>query len=116
MRIAGGRRARFDGPRVWRGLLVTIKQPCCVLGQRGAANSPHTVPPVLLARSSEVPPVSSRDRFGKSARGSVWLLDLSVRLTSLPPAKTNGSESAAGLQQCCSASRPQQSSTGDTDG
>jgi hypothetical protein len=43
---------------VWRGLLVVTGQPCCVLGQRGAANSPHAVPPVLvlllLARSSEV--------------------------------------------------------------
>ena len=29
------------------GLLVVIGQPCCVLGQRGAANSPHAVPPVL---------------------------------------------------------------------
>lgn len=47
MRIAGGRRARFDGQCVWRGLLVIIGQPCCVLGQRGAANSPHAVPPVL---------------------------------------------------------------------
>jgi hypothetical protein len=39
----------------------------CVLGQRGAANSSHTVPPghrppVLLVRSSEVPPVNGRDR------------------------------------------------------
>jgi hypothetical protein len=47
---------------------------------------------------------------------SVWSRGLSVRLTSSPPAKLFRSESAAGLQQCCSASRPQQSSTGDTDG
>jgi hypothetical protein len=26
------------------GLLVVIGQPCCVLGQRGAANSPHSQP------------------------------------------------------------------------
>jgi hypothetical protein len=66
MRIAGGRRVRFDGQCVWRGLLVVIGQPCCVLvvrGQRGAAYSPHAVPLVLPARSSEVPPVSCRDRL-----------------------------------------------------
>jgi hypothetical protein len=56
MHIAGGRRTRFDGPRVYGvgcGLLVVIGQPCYVLGQRGAANSPHTVPSVLLTRSSD---------------------------------------------------------------
>jgi hypothetical protein len=57
---------RLTRGRFWRGLVVAIGQPCCVLGRRGAANSPHTVPratgAVLLARSSEVPPVSGRDR------------------------------------------------------
>ena len=116
MRIAGGRRARFDGQCVWRGLLVVIGQPCCVLGQRGAANSPHAVPPVLLARSSEVPPVGGRDRVQNlplvlPGRG----VFPSGQLARLLP-NFLGPNERLGFSNAVPHHSPQQSSTGDTDG